>query len=120
MKRQYQEEEDDGEEPSCPDEEDIDETLELITSREDFDAIVNEFLHDYEILGRKMKPKLEGNTPTHELDTIRCTHRQDDRVKIKHDDDDENQYFIAVDDVATEDRWDCESILSTYPCQSTG
>ncbi|KXN88909.1 Protein LTV1 [Leucoagaricus sp. SymC.cos] len=110
--KQYQDE-DDEEEPPASDE-DTDEAPELITSREDFDAMINEFLHDYEILGRKMKPKLEGDTPTDKLDTIRRALGQDDRVRVNDDDYDEAQDVLALKDTPKEDRWDCETILTTY------
>ncbi|KAJ3571563.1 hypothetical protein NP233_g3672 [Leucocoprinus birnbaumii] len=93
---------------------DIDEAPELITSREDFDSMVNEFLNDYEILGRKMKPKLEGDSSIDKLDTIRRALGHDDRVRVNEDDDDEVQDFVSQDDTPQEDRWDCETILTTY------
>lgn len=110
MEKEYNEEE--GENvPPLSDEED-DDTPELITSREDFDMMVNEFLHDYEILGRKMKPKLEGDTPTDKLDTVRRALGQDDRVRVNDDSDDDVQDLLTSEATSKEDRWDCETILS--------
>jgi len=49
---------------------DSDEAPELITSREDFSSMVNDFLNDFEIVGRKMKPKLEGESGAEKLDVL--------------------------------------------------
>jgi len=107
MQKEYREEV--MEQPAS--DEDTDEVPELITSREDFDSMVNEFLQNYEILGKKMKPKLEGDTPINKLDTIRNALRQ---VRINDDADDEAHDLMSLEDVSKEDRWDCETILSLY------
>src|SRR6478735_9495675 len=39
--------------------------------RADFDAILDDFLDKYEIVGRKMQPKLEGESSIQKLDTFR-------------------------------------------------
>jgi protein LTV1 len=117
MEKEYHgEDDDDDDDDEAPplSDEDSDQAPELITSREDFDSMVNEFLNDYEILGRKMKPKLEGDTPTDKLDTIRRTLGQDDRVRVNDDDDDQVQDLLTFGDTPKEDRWDCETILSAY------
>jgi protein LTV1 len=85
----------------------------LITSREDFDSMMDEFLDGYEILGRQMKPVLEGDTPGQKLDTIRRALAEGGPVRITstaNDDRDEILMPVDVDDV--KDRWDCETILS--------
>lgn len=92
-----------------------DDAPELITSREDFESMMDEFLNDYEILGRKLKPKLAGDTGAEKLDTIRRAMGQDERVRIggEYDDDDNDDDIMMpfeVDD--KKDRWDCETILS--------
>ncbi|KAF8167443.1 LTV-domain-containing protein [Crassisporium funariophilum] len=110
--KQYKEE---GEEDQTNDEDSSDEAPELITSREDFDSMVNEFLNDFEILGRKMKPKLEGETGLEKLDAFRRAMGQDERVRIANGDDeevDDSDLFPQEDD--KNDRWDCETILTTY------
>jgi len=107
MQKEYREEA--TEQPAS--DEDTDEVPELITSREDFDSMVNEFLQNYEILGKKMKPKLEGDTPIDKLDTIRNALRQ---VQINDNADDEAHDLISLEDMSKEDRWDCETILSLY------
>lgn len=113
MEKQYTKE-DETEVPPPFDEDDLDEAPGLITSREDFKAMVNEFLYDYEILGRKMKPKLEGDTATDKLDTIRRALVQDDHVRVRDHEDDDAQDVMALETGEKEDRWDCETILSTH------
>lgn len=93
---------------------DANDAPDLITSRADFDSMMNEFLNDYEILGRKMKPKLAGETGFDKLDTLRRAMGQDERVRISigEEDDtpgDDSLLPVQIDD---KDRWDCETILS--------
>lgn len=117
MLREYGEEDDDSEtneELSQIDEEDSDDAPDLITSRDDFDGMINEFLNDYEILGRKLRPKLEGDTPAEKLDTFRrALGEASIREGADEEDEDEPQFFVEEDD--KKDRWDCETILSTCP-----
>lgn len=117
MLRQYNdEEEDEDDETSFLSDEDNDEAPQLITSREDFGSMMDEFLNDYEILGRKMKPKLDGDTGAEKLDTLRRAMGQDERIRGSladaedHDNDDDNE-FLRIDE-EKKDRWDCETILS--------
>jgi len=95
---------------------DSDEAPELITSREDFGSMVNEFLNDFEIVGRKMKPKLEGDSGPEKLDVLRRAMGQDERVRISNDGNEEDDIddLISSDEEDKKDRWDCETILSTY------
>ncbi|KAJ6623114.1 Low temperature viability protein-domain-containing protein [Mycena sp. CBHHK59/15] len=105
---------DEDSEPSEEDNEN-DEAPELITSREDFESMMDEFLNDYEILGRKMKPKLEGDSGAAKLDTLRRAMGQDERVRVEGDEeqhDDDILMPLDIDD--RKDRWDCETILTTY------
>lgn len=44
---------------------------EEVVERADFDAILDEFLEKYEIVGKKMQPKLEGETSAAKLDSMR-------------------------------------------------
>lgn len=114
MLREYGGEEEEGdmdEELSQIDEEDSDEAPDLITSRDDFDGMINEFLNDYEILGRKLRPKLEGETGAEKLDTFRrALGEATIREGAYEEDDDEPQFYVEEDD--KKDRWDCETILS--------
>ncbi|KAF8963873.1 Low temperature viability protein-domain-containing protein [Flammula alnicola] len=94
---------------------DSDEAPELITSREDFDSMVNTFLNDFEILGRKMKPKLEGESGIEKLDMFRRAMGQDERVRIAHAaEEEENDDDLFPNAEEKKDRWDCETILTTY------
>ena len=95
---------------------DSDEAPELITSREDFNSMVNEFLNDFEIVGRKMKPKLEGESGPDKLDVLRRAMGQDERVRISNDDNEEdnNDDLFSSDEEDKKDRWDCETILCGY------
>jgi protein LTV1 len=103
---------DDEDEPS--EEEDDDAAPELITSREDFESMMDEFLNDYEILGRKLKPKLEGDSGAEKLDTLRRAMGMDERVRVARDgeDDEEEDVLMPLDIDDRKDRWDCETILS--------
>ncbi|KAJ7733571.1 Low temperature viability protein-domain-containing protein [Mycena maculata] len=108
---------DEESDPSEEDElQDDEEVPELITSREDFESMMDEFLNDYEILGRKMKPKLEGDSGAAKLDTLRRAMGQDDRVRIERDgeDDEADDILMQFDIDDRKDRWDCETILTTY------
>ncbi|KAI0964293.1 hypothetical protein AcW1_001147 [Taiwanofungus camphoratus] len=92
---------------------DSEEVPELITSREDFDAIMNEFLDNYEILGGKLRHVLPGETGADKLDAIRkglgaATLRDQDG------DSEEDDIMMPLDIDERKDRWDCETILTTY------
>jgi protein LTV1 len=108
--------EDSEDDPSSDEDNDSDVAPELITSREDFESMMDEFLNDYEILGRKLKLKLAGDTGAEKLDTIRRAMGQDKRVRVNGDEDDDNDDDIMIpfeiDD--HKDRWDCETILSEW------
>lgn len=53
------------------DESEYDSNAEDLEERADFDAILDEFLEKYEIVGKKMQPKLEGETSAAKLDSMR-------------------------------------------------
>lgn len=115
MLKQYNEDEDEDEAP-LSDDGDEDEAPQLITTREDFTSMMDEFLNDYEILGRKLKPKLDGDTGAEKLDTLRRAMGQDERVREslageEEDDDDDDNEFLRMNEEDKKDRWDCETIL---------
>ncbi|KAG6842387.1 hypothetical protein C0991_007517 [Blastosporella zonata] len=114
--KQYADDDDDDTPSEEENDSDDDDAPELITSREDFEDMMNEFLNEYEILGRKMKQKLDGDTGAEKLDTIRRAMGQDERVRIgdMDDDDDDDDILMPLDVDDKKDRWDCETILSTY------
>jgi protein LTV1 len=79
--------------------------------------MMNEFLDEYEILGGKMKPRLEGDTNIEKLDTIR---RALGPVTIRdYDEKDDGEIPIPVDIDDIKDVWDCETILSAFCYNST-
>ncbi|KAK7686584.1 hypothetical protein QCA50_010184 [Cerrena zonata] len=110
IQREYESDEDeDDETPS-----DGESAPELITSREDFDSMMNEFLDNYEILGGKMRPVLAGDTATEKLDTIRKALGEVKIRDVQSDEEDDNDILMPLDVDDKKDRWDCETILTTY------
>ncbi|KAJ8480699.1 hypothetical protein ONZ51_g6472 [Trametes cubensis] len=111
IQREYEDsDEDDDEEASLGD---LDEAPDLIASREDFESMMDEFLEKYEVISGKMRPVLPG-TATEKLDTIRKALGE---AKIRDDaesepEDDDILMPLDIDD--KKDRWDCETILTTY------
>jgi protein LTV1 len=86
---------------------------ELITSRADFDAMMDDFLDNYEILGRQMVPVLPGATPAAKLAAYRTALADGGRLHAS-DDADDGDILMPTDVDAPRDRWDCETVLSTY------
>lgn len=92
----------------------------LVTSREDYDGMVDEFIDRYELLGRKLKPVLAGESGAEKLETLRRALGQDDRVRViamGADDEKElndEELLQAYDANVKEDQWDCETILSKW------
>lgn len=111
IQKQYDSDEDEDDEDGGSD--DFDEAPELITSREDFDSIMTEFLDNYEILGGKMQPVLPGETAAEKLDTIR---KAFGRARLRDDDEDNDSeagdILMPLDVDEKQDRWDCETVLS--------
>lgn len=108
MEKEYASDEDEEEE-----EIDSDEAPDLITSREDFNSIMDDFLENYEILGGKMRPTLAGDSVTDKLGTIRQSLREigyEVNGQIDDEKDAEDLFKDYVEDKG--DRWDCETILS--------
>ncbi|KAI6047998.1 Low temperature viability protein-domain-containing protein [Pisolithus marmoratus] len=98
---------------------DGDEVPELITSREDFAAMVDDFVENYELVGRKLKPVLHGDSAADKLDNLRRAMGQDGTVRIsaaENDSDEGNdeELFASYHANEKEGRWDCETILTTY------
>jgi protein LTV1 len=73
--------------------------------------MVDEFLNDYEILGRRMRPKLEGETGAEKLGTFREAIGIDERVRIQQEGDDGDPEAFEFVEEDKKDRWDCETIL---------
>lgn len=106
-----------------PDDSDSDdsEAPQLITSREDFDSMMDEFLDKYEILGGKMKPSLPG-TGAEKLETLRTALGQG-RVREAGSDDsgiEEDDIFAGWAKDDKKERWDVETVLSEHRLLSLG
>ncbi|KAG9016690.1 hypothetical protein FRB90_002482 [Tulasnella sp. 427] len=118
-----------------PTSEDSDEAPDLVTTRDDFDGILNEFLNDYEIIGHQMEPVLEGQTGLEKLETLRKAITGVDLTDASDESKLEKEKILRIvrmqeskrrqamdevlivpegDDEDEKDRWDCETILSTY------
>jgi protein LTV1 len=111
MLKEYNDESDDKYDISN-DGEQSDEAPELITHRSDFDSMVNDFLNNYEILGRKMRLKLEGGTGPEASDILRRSMGQGEQVRIADVEiEDEEESFLS-DQEDEKAKWDCETILS--------
>ncbi|KAJ1653893.1 Protein ltv1 [Dispira simplex] len=88
--------------------------------REDFENILDEFLDKYEIVGRRMATKTEGESGVEKLDIIRQTLARatledtQDHNALKPSPRDEYDVIHCRDTDKRYDTWDCESVLSTY------
>ncbi len=106
--------EDEGSEDEPPDSDSSDPTPDLITSREDFEALMADFLRNYEVSGGKMKPSLQGSGPE-KLQSLRLAMGRDERVMVdspdqqERDDGDTNP---VIEEKGKRGRWDVETVLS--------
>ncbi|WVQ78926.1 40S ribosomal protein S27 [Cryptococcus sp. DSM 104549] len=98
-------------------------------SRDDFDAIMDDFLENYEVVGRRLRPALgaTGMTGAEKLSVLRTAIEDEDlkeenRIRIKEIEREEmgrkrdrkrEEKERVVDDVP-EQKWDVETVLSTY------
>ncbi|KEI42131.1 uncharacterized protein L969DRAFT_80855 [Mixia osmundae IAM 14324] len=106
---------------------------ELPEARDDFDAVMDDFLSRFQVLGGKYKPTLEGETPGEKLDVlrrefaaigddtddpIRDRQQQKDRILAAAERQAREKRKNASEPVIREeksyDTWDCETVLSTY------
>lgn len=94
--------------------------MENLEDRADFDSILDDFLDKYEIVGRKMKPKLEGDTSGEKLDTLRQSlgairlSNEDVEDKPKSRKEEVDRVDIWERPVKQRETWDCQTVLSTY------
>ncbi|KAM0789085.1 hypothetical protein ACM66B_003145 [Microbotryomycetes sp. NB124-2] len=142
IEKMYDEESDDswGDEEGYGDEDnDVDERAPpLVSNRQDLDAIFDEFLSRYEVLGGKMKPVLDAAPGTEgSMGKLEAMRRQLSQVDIADDDPEaaekrrEKEQILAavrrqqredrrrtdridIEFVKPKERWDCETVLSTY------
>ncbi|KAH9065872.1 LTV-domain-containing protein [Lactarius vividus] len=107
--------EDEGSEDEPPDSDGSDSTPELITSREDFEALMDDFLCNYEVSGGKMKPSLQGSGPE-KLQTLRLAMGRDERVLVDSPDQQErgDGDINSIEEKGKRGRWDVETVLTTY------
>ncbi|THH19679.1 hypothetical protein EW146_g1530 [Bondarzewia mesenterica] len=99
-----------------PDSEDSEDAPQLITSREDFENLMDEFLDNFEISGGKMKPTLPG-IGAEKLEALRNAMGLDQRVREQGSDeagDDDDDIFAAWEKEDKRDRWDVETVLTTH------
>ncbi|KAG8763943.1 hypothetical protein FRC12_008355 [Ceratobasidium sp. 428] len=109
-------------------EDDSDEAPELLDTRDDLEGMMDEFLEKYELVGNKMRPVLGGITGAEKLATLR--HALVDEadgdggararaiIKGGNISGTDNEDLIPepydIDEKYEQDRWDCETILTTY------
>ncbi|KAH8997431.1 LTV-domain-containing protein [Lactarius akahatsu] len=108
--------EDEGREDEPPDSDGSDSTPELITSREDFEALMDDFLRNYEVSGGKMKPSLQGSGPE-KLQSLRLAMGRDERVLVDSPDQQEHVDGVInsmIEEKGKRGRWDVETVLTTY------
>ena len=111
IEKQYVESE--GSEDEPPNSDDSDSAPELITSREDFESLMDDFLQNYEVSGGKMKPSLPGSGPE-KLQSLRLAMGRGERVTVEDSDHEENDddIYAVVKDNEKAGRWDVETVLS--------
>ncbi|KAG8836077.1 hypothetical protein FRC17_010010 [Serendipita sp. 399] len=99
-----------------------DEAPPLITTREDFEAVLDEFLAQEQV-GNKLVQRLEGGTPKERLNTLRRAFVSDDdkddewirkEALLNREDKETTSIPMPVDIDQEKERWDCETILTTY------
>ncbi|KAJ9123752.1 hypothetical protein QFC24_003526 [Naganishia onofrii] len=107
-------------------------------TREDMEEIMDEFLDEFEIVGNKMLPKVRGETPAENLDIMRkalmgldlegsgpaeagtpaadAEYIRKRFLREREEDDNEEEEKMPVLSIVGDkkDRWDAETILSTY------
>ncbi|KAI9444930.1 LTV-domain-containing protein [Lactarius indigo] len=108
--------EDEGSENEPPDSDGSDSTPEFITSRDDFETLMDDFLHNYEVSGGKMKPSLQGSGPE-KLQLLRLAMGRDERVLVDNPDQrerDNDDMNSMIEEKGKRERWDVETVLTTY------
>ncbi|KAJ2674248.1 Protein ltv1 [Coemansia sp. RSA 1085] len=108
---------------------DSDGNVKPISSRADFESVLNEFLNDYELTGKKMQAVVEGGSGAGKLDTYRdglvegseaskrAVVQAAQRILEESATKSDKQDADELDEIFKEKErtpWDCQSILSTY------
>lgn len=110
------------------DDSDEDDPDSKIQDREDLDAILDDFLDKYEVVGRKMVPRLEGDTSLAKLETIRAallevedgdvtatsTYTTGTNGRRKKKEKAVEEMEVWERPVKERQAWDVQSVLSTY------
>jgi protein LTV1 len=102
--------EDEGSEDEPLDSDSSDSTPEL-TSREDFEALMDDFLLNYEVSGGKMKPSLQGSG-AEKLQSLRLAMGRDERVTADQQERDDGDIDPMFEENEKRERWDVETVLS--------
>lgn len=97
-----------------------------LNDRDDLEEIMDEFLNKTEIIGRQLKPVMEGDTWEEKLNTMRKgapnPEEEDEErtkrvikqlVKLQLSKKEEAE-VVEEDEEDAKERWDCETILSAY------
>ncbi|KAJ2374451.1 Protein ltv1 [Coemansia sp. RSA 2607] len=103
-----------------------------ISTRPDFESVMDEFLSEYELTGRRMQVVVEGGDGAGKLDTVRNAFLKQTKSKEENrkellevgnriiDEDnrrtekDEEEYFDQLFKEKQRTPWDCQTILTTY------
>ncbi|KAJ1720662.1 Protein ltv1, partial [Coemansia erecta] len=103
-----------------------------ISTRPDFESVMDEFLTEYELTGKRMQVVVEGGDGAGKLDTVRNAFLKETQSKEKNmkellevgnriiDEDnqrtekDEEEYFDGLFKEKQRTPWDCQTILTTY------
>ncbi|KAJ1818949.1 Protein ltv1 [Coemansia sp. RSA 2598] len=103
-----------------------------ISTRPDFESVLDEFLTEYELTGKRMQVIVEGGDGAGKLDTYRDAFLKDNKSKeenkkelvmvgerITHEEntrtaEEEEEYFDELFKEKERTPWDCQTILTTY------
>ncbi|KAI8078762.1 Low temperature viability protein-domain-containing protein [Halteromyces radiatus] len=100
----------------------------VMEEREDFDAILDDFLEKYEVVGNKLAPRLEGDDSAQKLDAIRGAFdtlhilEEEEKREQQHQERKERgtsktrepAELWARPEQRKRQTWDCQSVISTY------
>ncbi|KAF8526308.1 LTV-domain-containing protein [Hysterangium stoloniferum] len=114
FEKSYEEDEDDMPSDGSFSDSDVDSAPDLIAARDDFEAVMDDFLENYELVGRRMRQVLPGDNAAEKLDTIR---RGLGEIRINpgaEEEEGDEAIPMPFDIDEKRERWDCETILTTY------
>jgi len=106
--------EDEGSEDGPPASDGSDSAPDLITSREDFDTLMDDFLHNYEVSGGKMKPSLPVSGPE-KLQSSHLAMGHSECLMVEDFDQEEHKeddVYAMIEENRKRERWDVETVLS--------